>query len=89
MGLKIEVQKSDGQFKTITEIKDEYVVMILKHTNNNKAKASALTGMTIKTIYNRLDHMGLSDEFSSAQWKGEKLKRAIDERNEETAHEDV
>lgn len=43
------------EFLTLNEVKKNYVLKVLNHTEGNKAKAAKILGLSIKTIYNLLE----------------------------------
>jgi DNA-binding NtrC family response regulator len=40
---------------TLGEVERQYLFLVLKSTGGNKVKAAKILGVTVKTIYNKLD----------------------------------
>lgn len=45
--------------KTMKQVKDEYFLHIYEQTGKNKALTAKTLGMTVKSVYNTLEKMGL------------------------------
>ena len=43
------------------EIEEEYVKLVLKHTNNNKTRAAKILGISIRTLQNRLGELASAE----------------------------
>lgn len=44
-----------SKFPTLKEVEREYFNLVLSKTSGNKTEAAKILGVTIKTIYNKLD----------------------------------
>ena len=42
-------------FKTLAQVEKEYILEVLESVGGSKAKAAAVLGVTIKTVYNKLN----------------------------------
>lgn len=54
-----ELLKNLGDAPTITQLEKEYLTQVLKATNGNKTLTAKVLGVTIKTVYNKMDQHGL------------------------------
>jgi transcriptional regulator with PAS, ATPase and Fis domain len=50
----------------IREIEESYIKLVLKHTNNNRTKATRILGISIRTLQNRLRENALQSDSKNA-----------------------
>jgi DNA-binding NtrC family response regulator len=52
----------DNNFKTLQEVEKEHILLALELSNGNKTKAANLLGVSIKTIYNKINTYNLNNK---------------------------
>lgn len=52
-------------FPTFKDIEKNHIVAAIEHHNGNKSQASRTLGITIRTLYNKLELYGLHDLYNS------------------------
>jgi len=50
----------------LNEVEEAFIRLTLKHTNNNKKRAAAILGISIRTLHNRLAEFGVADANNSS-----------------------
>lgn len=45
----------DENFVTLEELEKEYLLKVLQHTEWNKEKAARILGVSVKTVYNKIE----------------------------------
>jgi len=52
--------KEERAVKTMREVEREYILEVLKQVNFNKKKASEILGIPLRTLYRKLENLGIS-----------------------------
>lgn len=55
-----------SSFPTLQELERQYLTMVLDKTAGNKAQAAKILGVSIKTVYNKLDAYKETEEDTAA-----------------------
>ena len=65
--IKVMLEVQQERFVTLQELEIEHIEKALSVFGNNKSKAAAALGVTVKTLYNKLHAYGLFDKYASAK----------------------
>ena len=55
----LQIGYLDGINNLLSEIERDAIIQVLRHVKNNKSQAARTLGITVKTIYNRMERYGL------------------------------
>lgn len=49
---------------SLFELEREHIIQVLKYTNNNKARAAKILGISLKSVFNKLHEHGLFERYA-------------------------
>ena len=65
-----EVEYTMESFPTLEEVERKHIFLAMKMANGNKSAAAKMLGITLKTIYNKMDKY-TKDNFKNMKEEGE------------------